>query len=467
MNIQTRSYSMLTIVDLCCMSLGFFSGIFLRHGDFAIMNVYSVYREVYVVLAISIIINAFLFRPYEDIFRRGYWVEFINVVKCIVVQMAVAVAYMFVMQISRNYSRLAFAYAIMSISVLTYTGRIFAKLFLRSIVEKSVYRKKLLVVTTSDNAENLLNSSHREVEFNYEISSFAIMDKNMIGQTIAGVPVTASAETLYDDARLAVVDSVLIALEPEHPQFKETINLFHVMGVEVNISLGDYNLGIPNQRILKMGDLTVLSGNTQKMALGDTIAKRMLDIVGGIVGLIITGIFMVMIGPAIMIESPGPIFFSQTRIGKNGRRFKIYKFRSMYIDAEERKKELMEKNKMSGLMFKMDDDPRITKVGKFIRKTSIDEFPQFLNVLKGDMSLVGTRPPTEDEFKQYKARYKKRLSMKPGITGLWQVSGRSSITDFEDVVKLDVQYIENWSFGLDLKILIQTVLVVLKHDGAQ
>ena len=154
-------------------------------------------------------------------------------------------------------------------------------------------------------------------------------------------------------------------------------------------------------------------------------------------------------------------------IGKNGRRFKIYKFRSMYMDAEERKKELMEKNKMSGLMFKMDDDPRITKVGKFIRKTSIDEFPQFFNVLKGDMSLVGTRPPTEDEFKQYKARYKKRLAMKPGITGLWQVSGRSSITDFEDVVKLDVQYIENWSFGLDLKILLQTVLVVLKHDGAQ
>ena len=237
--------------------------------------------------------------------------------------------------------------------------------------------------------------------------------------------------------------------------------------MEVNVSLEDYNLGIPNQRIVKMGDLTVLSGNAQKMALGDTIAKRALDIIGGIVGVMITCIFVIIVGPAIMIESPGPIFFSQTRIGKNGRRFKIYKFRSMYMDAEERKKELMENNKMSGLMFKMDDDPRITKVGKIIRKTSIDEFPQFLNVLKGDMSLVGTRPPTEDEFKQYKARYKKRLSMKPGITGLWQVSGRSSITDFEDVVKLDVQYIENWSFGLDLKILMQTVLVVLKHDGAQ
>lgn len=467
MNIQTKSYSMFTIVDLICMSLGFFLGIFIRHGDFAIMDVYSVYREVYVVLAISIIGNAFLFRPYEDIFRRGFWVEFVNVVKCIGVQISVAFIYMFVMQITEEYSRLAFAFAIISISVFTYAGRLFAKTVLRNVVEKSIYRKKLLVVTTSDKAESLLKKSHEELEFNYQISALAIMDQDMIGETIAGIPVTANTETLYDDARLMVVDSVLIALEPEHPQFKNTINLFHVMGVEVNVSLEDYNLGIPNQRIVKMGDLTVLSGNSQKMALGDTIAKRVLDIVGGIVGLIITGIFVIIVGPAIVIESPGPIFFSQTRIGKNGRRFKIYKFRSMYMDAEERKKELMEKNKMSGLMFKMDDDPRITKVGKFIRKTSIDEFPQFLNVLKGDMSLVGTRPPTEDEFKQYKARYKKRLSMKPGITGLWQVSGRSSITDFEDVVKLDVQYIENWSFGLDLKILLQTVLVVLKHDGAQ
>lgn len=467
MNIRTKSYSMFTILDLFCMSIGFFLGIFIRHGNFEILNIYSVYREVLVVLGISIIANAFFFRPYEDIFRRGMWVEFINVVKCLCVQMAVAVVYMFIMQISGNYSRLAFAYAVISISVLTYVGRLLVKTFLRSIVEKSAYRKKLLVVTTSEYAEALLNSSREEVEFNYQISGLAIMDKNMIGEAIAGVQVTANTETLYDDARLMVVDSVLIALEPDHPRFKDTVNLFHVMGVEVNISLADYNLGIPNQRILKMGDLTVLSGNSQKLPLGDAIAKRTLDIIGGIVGLILTGIFMIIIGPAIIIESPGPIFFSQTRIGKNGRRFKIYKFRSMYMDAEERKKELMKQNKMSGLMFKMDDDPRITKVGKFIRKTSIDEFPQFWNVLKGDMSLVGTRPPTEDEFKQYKARYKKRLSMKPGITGLWQVSGRSSITDFEDVVKLDVQYIENWSFGLDLRILFQTVLVVLKHDGAQ
>lgn len=467
MSVQKKSYSQFALLDLLCMTIGFFGGIFIRHGELNIMNIYSVYQEVYMVLVLSIIAIAFFFRPYEDFFRRGKWEEFINVTKCLGVQLVIAILYMFIMQRASDYSRIAFALAFGSIFVLTYAGRRIAKSSLWKFFEKGKYLKKLLVVTTSENAEKLLTECKEEIEFENKISGLAIMDKDMIGQEIAGIEVTASAETLYDDARLTVVDSVLIDLEPDHPVFKETVNLFHVMGVEVNISLADYNLGIPNQQIIKMGGLTVLSGNGPKEALGDLMAKRALDILGGLVGIILTVILTIFVAPAIMIESPGPIFFSQTRIGKNGRKFKIYKFRSMYMDAEERKKELMEKNKMSGLMFKMDDDPRITKVGKFIRKTSIDEFPQFWNVLKGDMSLVGTRPPTEDEFKQYKARYKKRLSMKPGITGLWQVSGRSSITDFEDVVKLDVEYIENWSFGRDLKIIIQTVLVVLKHDGAQ
>ena len=167
------------------------------------------------------------------------------------------------------------------------------------------------------------------------------------------------------------------------------------------------------------------------------------------------------------LESPGPLFFKQKRVGRNGRVFYIHKLRSMYMDAEERKKELMAQNEMNGLMFKMQDDPRITKVGKFIRKTSIDELPQFFDVLRGDMSLVGTRPPTLDEYKQYESHHKRRLSMKPGITGLWQVSGRSDIEDFEDVVKLDVEYIDNWSLWGDIKILFKTVWVVFAGRGAK
>jgi exopolysaccharide biosynthesis polyprenyl glycosylphosphotransferase len=195
--------------------------------------------------------------------------------------------------------------------------------------------------------------------------------------------------------------------------------------------------------------------------------KRLLDIVGGLIGLIITGILTVFIAPAIKLDSPGPVFFSQTRVGKNARRFKIYKFRSMYRDAEERLRDLQAHNEMNGLMFKMENDPRITRVGAFLRKTSLDEFPQFLNVLKGDMSLVGTRPPTEAEFEQYNEHYRRRLSMTPGLTGLWQVSGRSSITDFDEVVRLDLEYIDSWGLTLDFKIILKTILVVFRGRGAE
>ena len=213
-------------------------------------------------------------------------------------------------------------------------------------------------------------------------------------------------------------------------------------------------------------------GNLVTMAtiepkLRDQILKRLMDILGSLVGCIISIPIIAITAIPLKLESPGPLFFKQKRVGRNGRVFYIHKLRSMYMDAEERKKELMAQNEMNGLMFKMQDDPRITKVGKFIRKTSIDELPQFFDVLRGDMSLVGTRPPTLDEYKQYESHHKRRLSMKPGITGLWQVSGRSDIEDFEDVVKLDVEYIDNWSLWGDIKILFKTVWVVFAGRGAK
>ena len=204
-----------------------------------------------------------------------------------------------------------------------------------------------------------------------------------------------------------------------------------------------------------------------------------MDIAGGIAGSLFTVILTIILGPLIYIKSPGPIFFTQKRVGKNGKMFKMYKFRTMYLDAEERKKALMEQNRVAdGLMFKMEDDPRIIGshfdangkyvpgIGNLIRKLSLDEFPQFFNVLLGDMSLVGTRPPTVDEYEKYKLHHKARLSAKPGITGLWQVSGRSDITEFEDVVKLDTAYIKDWSIGKDFRILVKTVQVVLTGKGS-
>ena len=229
----------------------------------------------------------------------------------------------------------------------------------------------------------------------------------------------------------------------------------------------------------KVGGNSVLTMTANYANPRQALIKRVIDISGGIVGSIAALIVMAVVGPKIKKESPGPILFRQTRIGQNGKKFTFYKIRSMYLDAEQRKKELLSENRNAdGMMFKMDFDPRIignrisedgkqiTGIGEMIRKTSLDEFPQFFNVLKGEMSLVGTRPPTEDEWEKYKYHHRARLATKPGLTGMWQVSGRSKITDFEEVVKLDTEYINNWSIGLDIKILLKTVKAVLKHDGA-
>ena len=171
--------------------------------------------------------------------------------------------------------------------------------------------------------------------------------------------------------------------------------------------------------------------------------------------------------PKEIILKQNPALFKQKRIGKNGRVFMLLKFRSMYQDAEERKSELMAQNEMEGLMFKMENDPRVTPVGRFLRKTSLDEFPQFLNVLKGEMSLVGTRPPTPDEVADYDFSHRRKISAKPGITGLWQVSGRNKVKDFEKVVELDCIYLDRWRFIDDIKILLRTIYVVILRKGAK
>ncbi|MBD2301683.1 anti-sigma factor antagonist [Nostoc sp. FACHB-87] len=193
--------------------------------------------------------------------------------------------------------------------------------------------------------------------------------------------------------------------------------------------------------------------------------KRLIDIVGSLVGLVITGILLIPIVIAITIDDPGPIFFSQTRCGWMGKRFKIWKFRSMCVDAEAKK--ALVKNQVQGAFFKNDNDPRITKVGRFLRRTSLDELPQFWNVLKGDMSLVGTRPPTPDEVERYEVPEWQRLDVKPGMTGEWQVNGRSTVRSFEDVIRLDLQYQKNWSLLYDLKLIFKTVAILFdKKSGA-
>ena len=208
-----------------------------------------------------------------------------------------------------------------------------------------------------------------------------------------------------------------------------------------------------------------LENEEGKVSIIYLFSKRAIDIVGSIVGLALLSPILLIVAIAIKLESKGPIIFSQKRIGLKGKEFKMYKLRSMVEDAEKLKKDLMKSNEMSGPMFKMKDDPRVTRVGKFIRKTSIDALPQLINVLKGDMSLVGPRPSLPKEVKKFKPWMKKRLEVKPGLTCFWQVSGRNNI-DFEDWMKLDIKYVEERSFLVDIKLIFKTFFVLFGDENA-
>ncbi len=303
---------------------------------------------------------------------------------------------------------------------------------------------------------------------------------NRGGPVREGIPVVACREDIVDAVCRRWVDEVLIVQPPGTAHPGELVSDLAGMGVVVHLGLFDSGeeSGM-RQFVGHVGDYTVLTTSIGYATPLQQFAKRAMDIAGGLAGCLATGGLFLVLAPIIMFTSPGPVFFMQERIGRNGKRFKIYKFRSMYTDAEARKKELQEMNRVEGgLMFKMEADPRVIGCrvlpdgtvkkgfGNFIRDHSLDEFPQFFNVLKGDMSLVGTRPPTPDEWERYEPRHRARMAVRPGITGLWQVSGRSRITDFEEVVRLDTKYITEWSMGLDLRILLKTVKVVLGKDGA-
>lgn len=255
--------------------------------------------------------------------------------------------------------------------------------------------------------------------------------------------------------------------EMDTKEIQQYIDLCIEMGVTCRIVVDIYRRRKAFSYNSSIGTYPVITFHTVSLNKGERLVKRIFDIVFSIILIILSSPIMLITAIAIKIDSPGPVLFKQVRVGQNGSHFKIWKFRSMYIDAEARKKELIELNEVKdGMMFKIQDDPRITRVGKFIRKFSIDEIPQFFNVLFGAMSFVGTRPPTLDEVEAYKTSHWRRLSIKPGITGMWQVSGRSNIKDFDEVVRLDTQYIDEWSMLLDIKLVLKTVAVVLSHKDA-
>ena len=405
---------------------------------------------------------------YKDMFLRGPFSELLHIIGNNAVIFSGAAMLLYFMKRLEAYSRLAFVYFLVLDCTFMFILHFAWKRVLPSLYWRMGLARKVLLISDQENAKELVKGVRNIGGFGVDFVGIILTDDSF-ENNVSGTKIVASGKEIIEFCQNASLDEVFISLaNTEKKEIVEMMNTLSEMGIIIHYQMLVPELSGAKQKVLsQVGSSYNVTYASRMVPAGQLVIKRAMDICGALVGCIILAIVTVIFGPLIKLESPGPIFFAQKRVGKNGRIFKMYKFRSMYADAEERKKELMAQNEMSGLMFKMENDPRITKIGSFMRKTSLDEFPQFINILKGDMSLVGTRPPTLDEFSQYSPYHKKRLSFRPGLTGMWQVSGRSDITDFEKIVALDVEYIEDWSVGLDIKILLKTVLAVFKGSGAK
>ena len=304
-----------------------------------------------------------------------------------------------------------------------------------------------------------------ELPDNYEVLAYANTSKE---DFYNDKPVVHNISEIRDFLSCHRVDEIYANLSSQ-TSLVEIFKIFEVLGIPTKINITPIIKEVgANAAVTFQGDNIYLTSAIKIATLRQVILKRVMDIAISTVGILLTVLVGLIILPIVKKQSPGPLIFTQTRIGKNGKKFKIYKFRSMYKDAEKRKTKLLSQNELeTRLMFKMDNDPRVFPFGQKLRDWSLDELPQFVNVLKGDMSVVGTRPPTVDEYTHYDLHHFKRMQVKPGITGMWQVSGRSNILNFEEVVKLDMKYIENWSLRLDIKIIVRTIMVVLKREGSK
>lgn len=450
----------------------------LRHGGLPYFV--PLYRNLAFVLFLAEGFVVVLFNSMHDVLKRGIVDEVIATIKLCLLVFFFATAYMFSVQRGYDYSRIVVFFTFLFHTALGLITRVGWKAWLNKHGSLNRVKRSMLVVLDEKTADAMMARFDSHPVEGYIIVGIVLNSKTKTERKQIGTAqVVCTLEEAPDYICREWIDSVYIDCSTEDPRVLHLMDACKEMAVPTHYHVPGMSRQGMKQFVEKIGGTTVLTTSINYATPVQLLAKRLLDIVGGLIGSVMAILIMVIVGPIIQLQSPGPILYTQERIGSNGRRFKIVKIRSMHMNADAMKARLMEQNRVSdGMMFKLDWDPRIignrelpdgtrkTGIGEFIRKYSLDEFPQFFNVLKGDMSLVGTRPPTVDEWEKYEFHHRARLACKPGITGMWQVSGRSEITDFEEVVKLDTEYIVNWSFALDIKLLLKTVFVVLGHKGA-
>ncbi len=474
------------IGDAVTTFISFYFAVSLRHGwKMLIVNndskVQDNYQDMLLFLGLLFILAVISIEPYKDILHRGMWDEIKKTVLFCVFLFAGMLLFMFAQKNTAVYSRISIGSFFVIELVMIIIERAILKFAVRKRLKASGRKNYLILITRGSDIKKNISDLHKNYYGGIDLSGIILTDNksdisNSENASVDGIKVIGClSENVKIEAymREHVVDEVYIPATEHHKN--EMANIFLEMGVTVHVGMMD-RMDFPNAVIDQFYGNTVITASINNISFRQLFIKRIFDILAGIVGSAVTVILMIIVGPMIFITDPGSIFFRQERVGRNGRKFKMWKFRSMYKDAEKRKESLMNQNEMSGFMFKMENDPRIIGsgadgkkhgIGWFIRKFSIDEFPQFFNILAGQMSLVGTRPPTVKEVGQYNVKHLSRLAMKPGLTGLWQVSGRSDIEDFEEVVRLDNEYIRNFSILNDMKIIAKTFKVVFNGEGSK
>ena len=464
------------VIDFVFTMAAYFVAVLIR-----LHQISAEFIEIYWEMALALIPIILLIElgtnPHRNIERRPLFREFYSSLEYVSEATIFLLLVQYLLQVGAEFSRGAFIYFWIFGTALVFAARSILKRIRGRIQAARSRQAGIILVVDGDNPEETVAYFRAHGEKQYNISAVAVLhaDEAVTEQTKEAIAVASGdpeklvltdTEELFTYAENHSACEILLSISDVAIE-QQIIREMLLMGITSHVNLNRDFEGMPHMQVETLADQLVITSSIQPFSPFQRAVKRLVDILGALIGLLITFLMMLIIGPIIRIQSHGSVFFSQIRVGKNGKKFKMYKFRSMYVDAEKRKAELMKQNEMSGPIFKIADDPRIIPIGKFIRKFSIDELPQFWNVLIGNMSLVGTRPPTVDEWEQYTAHHKARLAIKPGITGLWQVSGRNEITDFEKIVALDLRYIQDWSLLEDARIVLKTVGVVFGAVGAK
>ncbi len=502
-----HEYADFILLELLCLHISFIVAYCIRHGWSELPYARYDYLKLILMTTLFDLLIAIFFNSFGAVLKKGYYKEFMASLKHVLMVFAAVTLYLFALQESSVYSRISLFLMFGFDFGLGYAMRMIYK---HTRHARTTHQRSVLIIAEKQEMEDILAAFDQDNDNGVficgyvdpcedgktrgylpecdgragKISERPSRKKKRSHEEILSNPIT-SMDTVVEYVCREWVDEVFIKLpEAVEEDVREKISVitrkFVEMGVTVHTTMNGFGSTEGRQVVETVAGITVVTSSIRTATAGQLLLKRLLDVVGGLIGCIFTMIIGIIIAPFILIRSPGNIFFRQIRIGMNGKKFKMLKFRSMVKNADAKKAELLAQNTVSdNMMFKLDWDPRVignrvtkdgkkkTGIGEFIRRTSIDEFPQFFNVLIGDMSLVGTRPPTVDEWEKYDLHHRARLAVRPGITGMWQVSGRSDIKDFEEVVRLDTEYIYNWSIGMDLRILVKTIGAVLKGKGAR